>query len=36
VRRVATPDVQIPYSAALEKGLYPTRERIVAAVKSIM
>jgi pyruvate/2-oxoglutarate/acetoin dehydrogenase E1 component len=36
VRRVATPDVQIPYSAALEKGLYPTKERIVAAVKSIM
>jgi pyruvate dehydrogenase E1 component beta subunit len=36
VRRVATPDVQIPYSAALEKGLYPTTERVVAAVKSIM
>ena len=36
VRRVTTPAVQIPYSAALEKPLYPNKERIVAAVKSIM
>jgi acetoin:2,6-dichlorophenolindophenol oxidoreductase subunit beta len=36
VRRVTTPAVQIPYSAALEKPLYPNRERIVAAVKSIL
>jgi hypothetical protein len=28
--------VQIPYSAALEKPLYPSEERIVAAVKGIL
>jgi pyruvate dehydrogenase E1 component beta subunit len=36
IRRVTTPAVQIPYSAALEKALYPSEERIVAAVKSIL
>jgi acetoin:2,6-dichlorophenolindophenol oxidoreductase subunit beta len=36
IQRVTTPDVQIPYSAALEKPLYPSRERIVAAVKRIL
>jgi pyruvate dehydrogenase E1 component beta subunit len=36
IRRVTTPAVQIPYSAALEKPLYPSAERIVAAVKSIL
>jgi pyruvate/2-oxoglutarate/acetoin dehydrogenase E1 component len=36
IRRVTTPAVQIPYSAALEKPLYPSTERIVAAVKSIL
>lgn len=35
VVRVATPDVQIPFSAALEKGLYPTAEKIMAAIQSI-
>jgi pyruvate dehydrogenase E1 component beta subunit len=32
IQRVATPDVQIPFSAALEKSLYPSKEAIVAAV----
>ncbi len=36
VRRVTTPAVQIPYSAALEKPLYPNKERIVAAARSLM
>ena len=31
--RVATANTHIPFSPAMEKGLYPTRERIVAAVK---
>lgn len=36
IKRVTTPDVQIPYSAALEKPLYPSPERIAAAAKSIL
>ena len=36
IQRVTTPDVQIPYSAALEKPLYPSEERIVAAVKRVL
>jgi pyruvate dehydrogenase E1 component beta subunit len=36
IKRVTTPAVQIPYSAALEKPLYPSAERIIAAVKSIL
>jgi acetoin:2,6-dichlorophenolindophenol oxidoreductase subunit beta len=34
IRRVTTPDIQIPYSPPLEKGLYPTPERIAAAVRA--
>jgi len=33
VLRVATPDVHIPYSAVMEKPLYPSKEKIVAAVR---
>jgi len=36
IRRVTTPQVQIPYSTPLEKSLYPTREKIVAAVKALL
>jgi pyruvate/2-oxoglutarate/acetoin dehydrogenase E1 component len=36
IQRVTTPDVQIPYSAVLEKSLYPSKERILAAVKRIL
>jgi acetoin:2,6-dichlorophenolindophenol oxidoreductase subunit beta len=35
VRRVTCPDVPIPYSPVLERGLYPTSERIGAAVRSL-
>jgi acetoin:2,6-dichlorophenolindophenol oxidoreductase subunit beta len=36
IQRVTTPEVHIPYSAALEKPLYPNKERIVDAVKRIL
>lgn len=35
IQRVTTPAVHIPYSAVLEKPLYPSKEGIVAAVKRI-
>lgn len=31
--RIATPDVHIPFSPALEKPLYPNKEKIVSAVR---
>jgi pyruvate dehydrogenase E1 component beta subunit len=34
--RVATPDVQIPFSPPLEQGLYPNPEKIVAAVRQTL
>ena len=33
IRRVTTPDVQIPFSPALEKGLYPDTDRISSALR---
>jgi pyruvate dehydrogenase E1 component beta subunit len=33
ILRVTTPDVHIPYSAVMEKPLYPNKEKIVAAVR---
>ncbi len=33
IRRVCTPDVQIPFSPALEAGLYPDAEKIAAAAR---
>lgn len=36
IRRVTTPSVHIPYNPTLERQLYPTRERIVAAVQEIL
>lgn len=36
IRRVTTPPVHIPYSAVLEKPLYPTVERIDAASRSLL
>lgn len=36
ILRVTTPPVHIPFSAVLEKPLYPNVERIVAAVKKLM
>jgi pyruvate dehydrogenase E1 component beta subunit len=34
--RVATPDVHIPFASSMEKGLFPTVERILAAVRRSM
>ncbi|HXG40571.1 MAG TPA: transketolase C-terminal domain-containing protein [Candidatus Limnocylindrales bacterium] len=36
IRRVATPDVPIPFSPALESFVEPTVEKIVAAVRSVL
>jgi pyruvate/2-oxoglutarate/acetoin dehydrogenase E1 component len=36
IQRVTTPQVHIPYSPVLEKPLYPSTERIIAAVKRII
>jgi pyruvate dehydrogenase E1 component beta subunit len=36
IRRVATPNVHIPYSPALEASVYPSAEKIVAAAKECM
>lgn len=36
IQRVTPPDVHIPFSPALEKPLYPNKERIIAAVKNIL
>jgi pyruvate dehydrogenase E1 component beta subunit len=35
-QRVTTPDVQIPFSPAMEKPLYPDAERIAAAVRAVV
>jgi pyruvate dehydrogenase E1 component beta subunit len=36
IRRVCTPDVQVPFSPALERGLYPDAEKIAAAARSTL
>jgi len=36
IRRVTTPDVHIPFSPAMEKPLYPTADKVVAAVRSVL
>jgi len=36
IKRVTTPDTQIPFSPALEKHLYPNRLTIAAAARSIL
>ncbi len=36
IRRVTTPDVHIPFSPTMEKPLYPTADKIVAAVRSVL
>ena len=36
IQRVTTPDVNIPFAPTLEKPLYPSAERIVAAAKRIL
>ena len=36
IQRVATPSVHIPYNQTLERQLYPSKERIAAAVRAIL
>lgn len=36
IRRLSTPDVHIPFSPVLEKRLYPSRDSIISAVKSLL
>lgn len=36
VIRVTTPDIHIPYAQAMERGLYPTSERVQTAVREVM
>jgi acetoin:2,6-dichlorophenolindophenol oxidoreductase subunit beta len=36
IRRLSVPDVHIPFSPALEEGLYPGRAQIVAAVQGLL
>jgi pyruvate/2-oxoglutarate/acetoin dehydrogenase E1 component len=36
IRRLCTPDVHVPFSPALERGLYPTRDDIVAAAHQLV
>jgi acetoin:2,6-dichlorophenolindophenol oxidoreductase subunit beta len=36
VQRVCAPDVHVPFSPALEQHLFPTKEKIVAAVQKIL
>ncbi len=36
VQRVTTPDVHIPFSPSMEKGLYPTKKSILAAIRTSM
>lgn len=36
IRRVATPSVQIPYNLNLEKQLYPNKDRVAEAVRSLL
>jgi len=36
IQRLSAPDVHVPFSPALETGFYPTKEKIIAAVKRIL
>ena len=36
IRRLTAPDVHVPFSPALEARLYPTKEQIIATVKSLL
>jgi pyruvate dehydrogenase E1 component beta subunit len=36
IKRVTTPDMQIPFSPALEKQLYPNRDSIAAAARAVL
>lgn len=36
IKRLCTPDVHVPFSPALEANLYPNKDKIIAAVKSLL
>lgn len=36
IQRVATPSIHIPYNQGLEKQLFPTKDRILAAIRAIL
>jgi acetoin:2,6-dichlorophenolindophenol oxidoreductase subunit beta len=36
VRRITTPDIHIPFASSMERGLYPTAQRIVEAILQTM
>ena len=36
MRRLAVPDVPIPYARPMEHGVLPTRDKIAAAVRDLM
>lgn len=36
IRRVTTDDIHVPFSPALEKQIYPSKDKIVTAVRSVM
>jgi acetoin:2,6-dichlorophenolindophenol oxidoreductase subunit beta len=36
IQRLSAPDVHVPFSPALEAGFYPTKEKIIAAVKRVL
>jgi pyruvate dehydrogenase E1 component beta subunit len=36
ILRLSTPDVHIPFSPTLERPLYPGKDRIISAVKSLL
>lgn len=36
IRRLTTPDVHIPFNPHMEKTLYPTKDTIIAAVRSLL
>ena len=36
IQKVATEQVHVPYTPALEKLMYPTKDKVVAAVKKTL
>ena len=36
ILRVTTPDTQIPFAPEMESGLFPNKDRVVAAVKQVL
>lgn len=36
IQRLSAPDVHVPFSPVLEEGLYPNREKIIGAIRTIL